>query len=200
MSRGVQDNSTLNEIVGKSDISNVANTVTEAIGNEKLLTKSKSLSGAINENAQKLDNLNDSGKIESFSIGNDGNLYVTYKAGADSVIKKLGTEMSELKALATAKDWSVETTFEFDGTKSKMLLFLHGGYHNRYNEGWFEKLLPTSTDNNFSCKEIQVVGQSNDGTSNSSIGAYLLTADKITNITLGKGRGDGSGCLAIILG
>ncbi len=51
MSRGgVQDNSTLNEIVGKSDISNVANTVTQAIGNEELLTKSKTLSGAINEN------------------------------------------------------------------------------------------------------------------------------------------------------
>ena len=53
---GVQDNSTLNEIVGKSDISNVANTVTEAIGNEELLTNAKTLSGAINENTQSLTN------------------------------------------------------------------------------------------------------------------------------------------------
>lgn len=149
---------------------------------------------------QSLTELNDSGKIEAFSIGEDGNPYITYKVGADSVLKKLGSGISELKTLATAKDWSVPTKFEFDGTKDTMLLFLHGGYHNRYSSGYYSKLLPTSTDNNFLCKEIQRVGESEDSTSLSSIGVYLLTADKITNITLGKGYGDGHGCLAIILG
>lgn len=85
MSRGgVQDNSTLNEIVGKSDISNVANTVTEAIGNEELLTNAKTLSGAINENTQSLTN-----KVSDIYVGEDGKLHkvqggankVTYKSG-----------------------------------------------------------------------------------------------------------------------
>ena len=44
---GVNDNSSLNKIVGNTDISNVANTLTEAVGNEALQTKSKTLSGAI---------------------------------------------------------------------------------------------------------------------------------------------------------
>ena len=51
---GVNDNSSLNKIVGNTDISNVANTLTEAVGNEALQTKSKTLSGAINETKQGL--------------------------------------------------------------------------------------------------------------------------------------------------
>ena len=51
---GVSDNSSLNKIVGNTDISNVANTLTEAVGNEALQTKSKTLSGAINETKQGL--------------------------------------------------------------------------------------------------------------------------------------------------
>ena len=50
----VNDNSSLNKIVGNTDISNVANTLTEAVGNEALQTKSKTLSGAINETKQGL--------------------------------------------------------------------------------------------------------------------------------------------------
>lgn len=73
---GVQDNSTLNEIVGKSDISNVANTVTEAIGNEELLTNAKTLSGAVNENAE---------NIIDIYVGNDGKLHKV-KGGADTVL------------------------------------------------------------------------------------------------------------------
>lgn len=81
MSRGgVQDNSTLNEIVGKSDISNVANTVTEAIGNEELLTNAKTLSGAINENTQSLTN-----KVSDIYVGEDGKLHKV-QGGADTVL------------------------------------------------------------------------------------------------------------------
>ena len=35
--------------------------------------------------------LNDSGKIENFHVGEDGKPYITYKVGADSVSKKLGS-------------------------------------------------------------------------------------------------------------
>ena len=76
---GVQDNSTLNEIVGKSDISNVANTVTEAIGNEELLTNAKTLSGAINENTQSLTNINT-------YVGKDKKLHFVDSSGADTVL------------------------------------------------------------------------------------------------------------------
>ena len=83
---GVQDNSTLNEIVGKSDISNVANTVTEAIGNEELLTNAKTLSGAVNENAE---------NIIDIYVGNDGKLHKV-KGGADTVLPFSSTDMDTI--------------------------------------------------------------------------------------------------------
>ena len=35
--------------------------------------------------------LNDGGNIEDFHIGEDGKAYITYKVGADTVTKKLGS-------------------------------------------------------------------------------------------------------------
>lgn len=44
----------------------------------------------VNEVNTNLTELTDSGNVQSFSIGEDGFPYITYKVGADSVTKKLG--------------------------------------------------------------------------------------------------------------
>ena len=44
----------------------------------------------VNEVNSNLTELTDSGNVQSFSIGEDGFPYITYKVGADSVTKKLG--------------------------------------------------------------------------------------------------------------
>ena len=46
-----------------------------------------------------LNHLSDNGKVTNFSVGKDGNPYITYKAGADTVTKKLGSSIGDEEVL-----------------------------------------------------------------------------------------------------
>ena len=129
---GVQDNSTLNEIVGKSDISNVANTVTEAIGNEELLTNAKTLSGAINENTQSLTN-----KVSDIYVGEDGKLHKV-QGGADTVLPFNSYDDGRTKGrndvIGSPNSYGLYTKAQYDANK---VTYKSGNYNTGLNgETW----------------------------------------------------------------
>ncbi len=133
MSRGgVQDNSTLNEIVGTSDISNVANTVTEAIGNEELLTNAKTLSGAINENTRSLTN-----KVSDIYVGEDGKLHKV-QGGADTVLPFNSYDDGRIKGrndvIGSPNSYGLYTKAQYDANK---VTYKSGNYNTGLNgETW----------------------------------------------------------------
>lgn len=93
-------------LLGTNDISGLSEdgTVTGA------LVQQKENLEEVNTN---LSTLTDSGNIEFFSVGADGSPYITYKAGADTVTKKLGSMVSfgiiSLAYKAGTKSFTINT-------------------------------------------------------------------------------------------
>lgn len=77
-----------------------------------------------------LNTLTDSGNIEFFSVGADGSPYITYKAGADSVTKKLGSMVSfgiiSLAYKAGTKSFTINT-------RGKQMLYYAAGLGSHSN-------------------------------------------------------------------
>ena len=122
----------MNEIVGTSDISNVANTVTEAIGNEELLTNAKTLSGAINENTQSLTN-----KVSDIYVGEDGKLHKV-QGGADTVLPFNSYDDGRIKGrndvIGSPNSYGLYTKAQYDANK---VTYKSGNYNTGLNgETW----------------------------------------------------------------
>ena len=121
---GVSDNSTLENLIGNADISHVADTITEAIGNEDLLTDAKTLSGAVNENTQNL--TTESGTKFRFGQDAKGNYGYIIKdsAGADTVIPFKSGECKLLGTYSGNATISLESLGYQNATKDNFLVVI----------------------------------------------------------------------------
>lgn len=113
MSRGgVSDNSSLKQVVGNADISNVGNSLTEIVGNETLKTTAQTLSGAVNE------------AVTDIYVGNDGKLH-KIQGGADSVIPFSGNNVITYLTIEYTRNTFIYSVYKQNINKDKTIELLH---------------------------------------------------------------------------
>ena len=78
--------------------------------------------------------LNDGGNIEDFHIGEDGKAYITYKVGADTVTKKLGSgNFEKITVLAKKATYGSTASIAYTFTQDYDLVIASSNSYNPHD-------------------------------------------------------------------